>query len=161
MPFLMHDFVHKPANKKILAMYERGLPAWSVFMCSYGLPYRHWMRNVMAYVIFFMSLITMLLGFYDLYKNIPAIHGFLHETFGPILDWFEEKVILRLSILLGYIVASSNHFTRFIKILFSPVITGPIYFIIELITSMLSPLVSVFGFLIDFLKPALNLAYTV
>ena len=157
----MHDFVHKPANKKILTMYERGLPAWAVFFCSYGIPYRYWMRNVMAYIIFFMSLFTMLLGFYDLYKNIPAIHGFLHGTFGPLLDWFEEKVILRLSILLGYVVASSHHFTRFITLLASPVITGPVYFVIELITSMLTPIISVFGFCSDFLKPVLNFVYTV
>jgi hypothetical protein len=58
-------------------MYERGLPSWAVFMCSYGIPYRSWMRAAMAYTIFLVSLLTMLLGFYDLYKNIPQIREFL------------------------------------------------------------------------------------
>jgi hypothetical protein len=110
--FLMDEFVHQPANKKVLTMYERGLPSWAVFMCSYGLPYRAWMRSVMAYTIFFVSLITMLLGFYDLYKNIPQIREFLHGTFGCWIVWFEEQFVFRLSIILTYIVASSSQLTR-------------------------------------------------
>lgn len=82
----------------------------------------------------------MLLGFYDLYKNIPAIHEFLENVLGPVAEWIEAHVYLRMSILLGYIVASSSAFAKILAMFFSPVIIAPISAICKLLVSTLSPL---------------------
>jgi len=39
--------------------------------------YKPWMRHSVRYMIFTMSLITMIIGFWDLYKNVPVLKGFL------------------------------------------------------------------------------------
>ena len=112
-PYFVKKMLRNPQNKYILTMYERGIPSWAQFLPSYGLPYRPWMRRVMAVIIFIFSIITMLLGFYDLYKNIPQLREVLSSTFGSLFFTFEEAVILRLSVLLGYLIASSQSFRDF------------------------------------------------
>lgn len=107
LPYFVKDLIRRPENKAILRMYERGLPSWAVFLPSYGLPYRYWMRKVMTFLIFIVTVTSMLLGFYDLYKNIPALREFLYNVFGNVFIYFEDAVAIRLSVLLGYLVARS------------------------------------------------------
>ncbi|CAG9325343.1 unnamed protein product [Blepharisma stoltei] len=119
-PFFIRDVIRKPENSNLLKMYERGIPSWAVFLPSYGLPYRPWMRRSMALIIFCFSLMTMLLGFYDLYKNIPRLREALHLVFGDFFEMFEEAIVLRLSMLFGYLLASSQYFQSFIGLLVYP-----------------------------------------
>ncbi len=107
-PYLMRELLKNRGNKPLLRMYERGLPSWALFLPSYGLPYRPWMRRVMTVVIFLVSLVTMLLGFYDLYKNIPLLRETMQNTFGSLYLWLEETCVIRLGFLLTWIVSSSQ-----------------------------------------------------
>lgn len=142
IPFYFRDLVKKPENKQLLRMYERGIPSWAVFLPSYGLPYRPWMRSLMAFLIFCVSLVTMLLGFYDLYKYIPMLRESLHAVFGSLFETFEQAIIFRLSCLLGYIVATSKYF----EVLFS-YISYPfkaIYYILDVSVKPLKMLIYLF-----------------
>lgn len=47
-----------------------------------------------------MSIITVLIGFYDLYKNVPLMKATLSKLFGPFFDWIENwEMISRLQYL--------------------------------------------------------------
>ncbi len=53
---------------RLLKLYESGLPSWAVFLPSYGLWYRPWLRRVTWLLFILVSVLSMVLGFYDLYK---------------------------------------------------------------------------------------------
>lgn len=58
---------------RLLKMYESGLPAWACFLPRYGLWYRPWFRRA-AYLAFIaISIFSMAVGFWDLYKNVPYV----------------------------------------------------------------------------------------
>ena len=61
-----------PKNKPLLRHYEATLPSWTIVLAQYGY-YKPWIRIAVKYIIFTMSLITMMIGFWDLYKNVPAL----------------------------------------------------------------------------------------
>ncbi len=54
-------------------MYESGLPVWAIFLPTYGLYYRPWMRRVTWILFIAVSVFSMACGFYDLYKNVPHV----------------------------------------------------------------------------------------
>lgn len=163
-PFYIKNLLKKPKNKYLLTMYERGIPSWAQFLPSYGLPYRPWMRRVMAVIIFMFSLITMLLGFYDLYKNIPQLRDFLSSHLGKCFETFEQAIVLRFSMLLGYIIASSQVFRNFISsfVIFQPYVLALIqqiayefegfFSIFSDIYSMFAYIFSAFASIFDLLK---------
>lgn len=105
-PFFVRNLLKNPKNNFLLIKYERGIPSWAQFLPSYGLPYRPWMRKVMAVIIFCFSLVTMMLGFYDLYKNIPQLRDVLYSVLGKFFQIFEDAILIRFSVLLGYIVTT-------------------------------------------------------
>jgi hypothetical protein len=122
-PFFVKSILKKPKNKYLLTMYERGIPSWAQFLPSYGLPYRPWMRRVMAVIIFMFSLTTMLLGFYDLNKSMPEFAEKVTSVLKTIYLLFETIVLSHLSIIFLYFLKIINHFTGHISnfISFSPI----------------------------------------
>ncbi|GBG62248.1 hypothetical protein CBR_g29855 [Chara braunii] len=79
-------------DQKRLKMLESGLPSWAIFCQSYPLTrnlYRPWMRALSVYIFFLISLTTVLIGFYDLYKNVPVLKEALHRVFGPLVEWVD------------------------------------------------------------------------
>ena len=62
----------KPKNKPLLVLYEASLPSWCVVMATYGY-YMPWFRVWMRYFMILVSITAMLMGFYDLYKNVPIL----------------------------------------------------------------------------------------
>ena len=54
-------------------MYESGLPVWAIFLPTYGLYYRPWMRRLTWILFIAVSVFSMACGFYDLYKNVPHV----------------------------------------------------------------------------------------
>lgn len=52
------------------------------------------MRRVTLYLFIAVSLFSLALGFYDLYKNVPFLRTMLHKMLGnmylPIVQWLEE-----------------------------------------------------------------------
>ncbi|CAI5970630.1 unnamed protein product [Closterium sp. NIES-64] len=85
LPAALADVI--TTDQRLLHQLESGLPAWAVFLQSCaGLSalYRPWMRPLVAYACFIVSLVTVLIGFYDLYKNIPVLQEMLARMLGPI-----------------------------------------------------------------------------
>jgi len=54
-------------------LYESGLPVWAIFLPTYGLYYRPWMRRLTWILFIAVSVFSMACGFYDLYKNVPHV----------------------------------------------------------------------------------------
>ncbi|RVW97376.1 hypothetical protein CK203_026344 [Vitis vinifera] len=70
-----------------------GLPSWVIFLQSYpGFChlYRPWMCPLARALYVFISLVTVLIGFYDLYKNVPVLKATASRLCGPLFDWIES-----------------------------------------------------------------------
>ncbi|CAE8638808.1 unnamed protein product, partial [Polarella glacialis] len=104
--------VHDPEHPNLLRLSEAGLPAWAIVMPQYTGLYRRSMRIVVAAVLLLLSFVSMLLGFYDLYRRIPAVRLLLKQVLGPLSSRLEELVVVRLSVLLGWMLPYSAIFQR-------------------------------------------------
>lgn len=60
-------------NERLLKLYESGLPVWAIFLPTYGLYYRPWMRRLTWILFIAVSIFSMACGLYDLYKNVPHV----------------------------------------------------------------------------------------
>ena len=67
-------------NERLLKLYESGLPVWAIFLPTYGLYYRPWMRRMTWIIFIAVSIFSMACGFYDLYKNVPHLDQVDHST---------------------------------------------------------------------------------
>ncbi|XVE72742.1 hypothetical protein DITRI_Ditri11bG0063100 [Diplodiscus trichospermus] len=80
------------SDLKLLALLEAGLPSWVIFLQSYPLfckVYRHWMPLLLRTIYILISLITVIIGFYDLYKNVPLLKSTASHLCGPLFKWIE------------------------------------------------------------------------
>lgn len=100
-------------DARLLRFCESGIPAWAIFLPLYGLYYRPWMRTTAKILFMAVSTVSMVLGFYDLYKNIPGLRNALSMYIKPLTDWLELHASLRLSMLLTYLAAKSHLFQWF------------------------------------------------
>lgn len=105
----------------MLKMYESGLPTWAMFLPSYGMYYRPWLRSVTWVFFYVFSVVSLTLGFYDLYKTLPGLQDALNKlvesyhisVWWPIVSvyqWVESHAQIRLSILLTYLFGKSELF---------------------------------------------------
>ena len=78
LPYAFKEVINIPANKDLLKLYEASLPSWTVVLAQYGY-YKPWFRFAVRYIIFLASLITMALGFWDLYKNVPVFKNLISK----------------------------------------------------------------------------------
>lgn len=60
-------------DERLLKLYESGLPVWAIFLPTYGLYYRPWMRRLTWILFIAVSIFSMACGLYDLYKNVPHV----------------------------------------------------------------------------------------
>ncbi|TVU20092.1 hypothetical protein EJB05_36285, partial [Eragrostis curvula] len=77
---------------RLLTLLESGLPPWVIFFQSYPLLchlYRPWMRPLARTLYLLASLATVLIGFYDLYKNVPLLRAAAARIAGPLFGWIE------------------------------------------------------------------------
>ncbi|KAG0519588.1 hypothetical protein BDA96_09G276300 [Sorghum bicolor] len=77
---------------RLLTLLESGLPPWVIFFQSYPLLcqlYRPWMRPLVRSLYLLASLVTVLIGFYDLYKNVPLLKSAAARICGPLFGWIE------------------------------------------------------------------------
>jgi hypothetical protein len=84
-------------------MYEASLPSWTVILAQYSPLYHPWMRHLVKLISFLASCITMAIGFYDLYMHFPVFRNFLNAHFHSWVQWLEEIIYIRMTILAGYI----------------------------------------------------------
>ena len=60
-------------DERLLKLYESGLPAWAIYAPQYGIWYRPWMRSITYMLFILVSAFSLVMGFYDLYKNVPYL----------------------------------------------------------------------------------------
>ncbi|CAK7349033.1 unnamed protein product [Dovyalis caffra] len=90
LPFKLRQVVM--SDLRLLTLLEAGLPSWVVFLQSYpGFChlYRPWMCPLARALYMLISIVTVLIGFYDLYKNVPVLKATASSLFGPFFDWIE------------------------------------------------------------------------
>ncbi|KAH9618155.1 hypothetical protein KSS87_002039, partial [Heliosperma pusillum] len=90
LPFTFKNIITSDA--RLLTLLESGLPSWVIFLQSYPLfckVYRPWMRPLVRTLYILISLITCMIGFYDLYKNVPLLKATASHICGPLINWIE------------------------------------------------------------------------
>ncbi|XP_074282873.1 uncharacterized protein LOC141607416 isoform X2 [Silene latifolia] len=91
LPFTFKGII--TSDLRLLTLLETGLPSWVIFLQSYPLfckVYRPWMRPLVRTLYVIISLITCMIGFYDLYKNVPLLKATASHICGPLVNWIED-----------------------------------------------------------------------
>lgn len=91
LPFELKQIITR--DPKLLTLHESSLPSWAIFLQSYPLfcaLYRPWMRPLYETICVLVSLVTVIIGFYDLYKNIPLLKATVSHLCGPLFNWIES-----------------------------------------------------------------------
>ncbi|KAL5573448.1 hypothetical protein UlMin_023045 [Ulmus minor] len=101
LPFTLKNIIM--SDLRLLTLLEAGLPSWVIFLQSYpGFChlYRPWMCLLVRALYVLISVVTVLIGFYDLYKNVPVLKATASRLFGPLFDWIETwEMITRIKYL--------------------------------------------------------------
>ncbi|KAL9252782.1 hypothetical protein AKJ16_DCAP06172 [Drosera capensis] len=90
LPFRLRDII--VSDLRLLTLLEAGLPSWVIFLQSYPVLcklYKPWMCPLARVLYVLVSVVTVLIGFYDLYKNVPLLKATASHLFGPLFDWIE------------------------------------------------------------------------
>ncbi|XP_023640272.1 uncharacterized protein LOC17888330 isoform X1 [Capsella rubella] len=90
LPFKLREVIM--ADIRLLTLLEAGLPSWVLFLQSYpGFChlYRPWMCLFARALYVMISVVTVVIGFYDLYKNVPVLKATASRLCGPLFDWVE------------------------------------------------------------------------
>jgi hypothetical protein len=58
----------------------------------------------------YVSVLSMMAGFYDLYKHIPGANAILARLWAPFIEFLEQHTSIRLSILASYLFTQSAIF---------------------------------------------------
>ncbi|XP_047334206.1 uncharacterized protein LOC124937917 isoform X2 [Impatiens glandulifera] len=101
LPFELRNIIL--CDLRLLTLLESGLPSWVIFFQSYPVfshLYRPWMCPLARALYVFISVVTVLIGFYDLYKNIPVLKATASRLCGPLFNWIERwEMISRIKYL--------------------------------------------------------------
>ncbi|XP_042009752.1 uncharacterized protein LOC121758410 [Salvia splendens] len=90
LPFKLKEIIMP--KLRLLTLLEAGLPSWVIFLQSYPgfcRLYRPWMCPLARGLYVLISVVTVLIGFYDLYKNVPLLKATVSRMFGPLCDWID------------------------------------------------------------------------
>ncbi|XP_054817446.1 uncharacterized protein LOC129317116 [Prosopis cineraria] len=131
---------------RLLTLLEAGLPSWVIFLQSYPVIcnlYRPWMCPLARFLYVIISLVTVLIGLYDLYKNVPILKATASHLFGPFFDWIETwDMVSRIRYLgtmlflhnfrkaFGWFLSLANVVRSFFSVLVQP-ITKPVVMFFE------------------------------
>ncbi|MCL7042374.1 hypothetical protein MKW94_002328 [Papaver nudicaule] len=145
LPFKLRDIIMH--NLRLLTLLEAGLPSWVIFLQSYPLfchLYRPWMCPLVRALYVLISIVTVLIGFYDLYKNVPVLKATASRLCGPLFDWIETWEMISRIKYLGTMLFLHNFekavkwflmFTRairsFVSVLTQPM-AGPVLEILDI-----------------------------
>ncbi|THU70237.1 hypothetical protein C4D60_Mb08t22890 [Musa balbisiana] len=109
LPFKLKEIIM--ADLRLLTLLEYGLPSWVIFLQSYPVfcqIYRPWMCPLARALYVLISITTVLIGFYDLYKNVPILKATASSLFGPFFDWIESWEMISRIKYLGTILFLHN-----------------------------------------------------
>ncbi|KAJ4981524.1 hypothetical protein NE237_032361 [Protea cynaroides] len=156
LPFKLRPIIM--SNLRLLTLLESGLPSWVIFLQSYPVfchLYRPWMCPLARALYVLVSIVTVLIGFYDLYKNIPLLKATASRLCGPLIDWIETWEMISRIKYLGTMLFLHN-FEKAVKwfLMISRAIRS---FLSVLTQPMAGPLIG----LLDFLLPIWNICLQV
>ncbi|XP_078437800.1 G1/S-specific cyclin-E protein [Wolffia australiana] len=101
LPFTLQEIIM--LDRRLLTLLEYGLPSWVIFLQSYPVCcniYRPWMCPLARLLYIAVSVATVLIGFYDLYKNVPVLKATASRLCGPLFNWIENwEMISRIKCL--------------------------------------------------------------
>ncbi|URE22241.1 hypothetical protein MUK42_16638 [Musa troglodytarum] len=109
LPFKLKEIIM--ADLRLLTLLEYGLPSWVIFLQSYPVfckIYRPWMCPLARALYVLISITTVLIGFYDLYKNVPILKATASSLFGPFFNWIESWEMISRIKYLGTILFLHN-----------------------------------------------------
>ncbi|KAJ7960338.1 G1/S-specific cyclin-E protein [Quillaja saponaria] len=147
LPFKLKEVIM--SDLRLLTLLEAGLPSWVIFLQSYpGFChlYRPWMCPLARALYVLISVVTVLIGFYDLYKNVPVLKATASRLCGPLFDWIETWEMVSRIRYLGTMLFLHN-FQKAFKWFLTITHTMRSFFSV-LAQPLAEPLVEVFGFLL-------------
>ncbi|KAK9281180.1 hypothetical protein L1049_004075 [Liquidambar formosana] len=162
LPFKLRKII--TFDLRLLTLLESGLPSWVIFLQSYPLfckVYHPWMRPLVRTLYMLISLTTLMIGFYDLYKNVPLLKATASHLCGPLFKWIEAWEMISRIRYLGTMLFLQNFekavkwsmmIMRLMKMLVSLLtkpLMGPLEEMIEFITPIWSIFVNTGGQLYD------------
>ncbi|XP_057784865.1 uncharacterized protein LOC131002384 isoform X1 [Salvia miltiorrhiza] len=148
LPFKLRDIIM--SDLRLLTLLEAGLPSWVIFLQSYPVfchLYRPWMCPLARACYVLISIVTVLIGFYDLYKNVPLLKATASRLFGPLFDWIESLEMISRIKYLGTMLFLHN-FQKAIKWFLSATRTIRSFF-----TLVIEPMAGPFAEFLEFLLP--------
>ncbi|XP_042506867.1 uncharacterized protein LOC122083212 isoform X2 [Macadamia integrifolia] len=147
LPYILRPIIM--SDLRLLTLLESGLPSWVIFLQSYPVLchlYRPWMCPLARALFVLVSIVTVLIGFYDLYKNVPLLKATASRLCGPLVDWIDTWEMISRIKYLGTMLFLQN-FEKAIKWVL--MITQAIRSFLSVLTQpMAGPLVEVFDFLL-------------
>lgn len=155
LPFKLREVII--SDLRLLTLLEAGLPSWVIFLQSYpGFCnlYRPWMCPLARILYALISFVTVIIGFYDLYKNVPVLKATASRICGPLFDWIETWEMVSRIKYLGTMLFLHN-IQKAVKWCLAFTHTAGSFFSV-LIQPLAEPLLEFFGFLL----PSWNLLYT-
>jgi hypothetical protein len=135
------------SDTRLLKLAIQSLPNWAVIVNRYSIPiyYSFKFRTIITTLVNIYIVISLIWGFYDLYKNLPIVGGALRRIIGPIVAAMEpllhNRVVLLIPLLLSRLYAIYNN-------LIAPIIENLFYPIIQFGTKLVLPLVRSIGYVI-------------
>lgn len=109
-------------DERLLKLYESGIPAWAIFLPSYGFWYRPWLRYLTWILFYAFSIISLLAGFFELYKSVPGFQTLMRSLAASlwlppssVFEWLEAHTQIRLSLLLTYVFGKSDFFVAMMR----------------------------------------------
>ncbi|KAF3435961.1 hypothetical protein FNV43_RR23053 [Rhamnella rubrinervis] len=154
LPFKLRQII--TSDLKLLTLLESGLPSWVIFFQSYPLfckLYCPWMRPLFRTLYVLISLVTVIIGFYDLYKNVPLLKATASHICGPLFEWIQDWDMISRLRYLGTMLFLQNFenalkcslvATRVLKLLVS-LLTKPFLYPLQEMVDVLTPLWSIFS----------------
>lgn len=154
LPFRLRQII--TSDLKLLTLLESGLPTWVIFFQSYPLfckLYCPWMRPLFRTLYISISLVTVIIGFYDLYKNVPLLKATASHLCGPLFKWIEAWDVKSRLRYLGTMLFLQNFekavrwvlvAARVVKLLVS-LLTKPFIYPLKEMLDVLTPLWSLFS----------------
>jgi hypothetical protein len=94
-------------QKRLLSLYEAGMPSWTIFISRWGLPYRRRYRLFFVMLINIWPVIALCVGLYDLYKHLPFVKDFMADALSPLSLWVNNHFVVYMSMLITYIFTVS------------------------------------------------------
>lgn len=154
LPLKLRDVI--VSDLRLLTLLEAGLPSWVIFLQSYPVLcnlYRPWMCPLARLLYVLISFVTVLIGFYDLYKNVPVLKATASRICGPLFDWIETWEMVSRVKYLGTMLFLHN-FQKAVRWFLAFTHTTRSFFSF-LVQPLVESLVGIFGFLL----PSLNILF--